>query len=145
MLYEAFIKAYTHAKNAVPYEIGGFLLGYVGRWKNQFYLMITHALPVNTKSSTITVEFLNENVVETLHQIRKIQNEYGYYIIGWYHSHPGYTCYPSRLDLKSHSTYFREKYQVGLIIDPVNDQHCIFRADNVISYDIIPFYVWRKR
>ena len=144
MDYEAFNQAYEHAKNNVPYEIGGFVMGYVGRWKNEYYLRIKKVIPVKSKSTYVTVEFLSSDVGQTVSEINKIKTKYGYYILGWYHSHPGYTCKPSRLDLRSHITYFREPYQVGLIIDPLNDDHCIFRADSIFSYKLIPFYVWRR-
>ena len=145
MLYDAFRIAYNHAKKGIPLEIGGFLLGYVGRWKGRYYLLITHALPVPSKSTRVTVQLLSSNVAEIVGKIRAIQRETGAYVVGWYHSHPGYTCKPSRLDLKSHTTYFREPYQVGLIIDPVNEEHCVFNAENALSYWLIPFYVWRKK
>lgn len=144
MDYDAFREAYKHAKENVPYEIGGFIMGYLGKWNNSYYLMIKKIVPVKSNSTYVTVEFLSSDVGETIGAINKIKREDGYYIVGWYHSHPGYTCKPSRLDLKSHITYFREPYQVGLIIDPINDDHCIFRADSVFSYELIPFYVWRR-
>jgi len=145
MLYEAFREAYEHARKGIPYEIGGFLLGIVGEWRGERYLLVTHALPVPSQSTRVTVQLLSSNVVEVVNKINRLKREKGVYVVGWYHSHPGYTCYPSRLDLKSHSTYFRESYQVGLILDPVNEQHCVFRADNALSYRLIPFYVWRRK
>lgn len=145
MLYEPFMEAYEHASRGAPLEVGGFLLGYLGEWEGEYYLLITHALPVPSKSTRVTVQLLSDNVVEVVKKINEIKRREGVYIVGWYHSHPGYTCYPSRLDLRSHSTYFREPYQVGLIIDPVNDQHCVFKAENSLNYKLIPFYVWRRR
>jgi len=145
MDYNAFLKAYEHAKENVPYEIGGFIMGYVGYWNDKYYLYIEESIPVKTKSTYVTVDFLTGDISDTLNEISRIRRERDLYIVGWYHSHPGYTCKPSRLDLKSHITYFREPYQVGLIIDPINNDYCIFKADNVFSYKLIPFYVWRKK
>ena len=145
MLYEAFKVALDHAREGIPYEIGGFLLGYVGRWEGKYYLLITHALPVPSKSTRVTVQLLSGNVARVVGEINRIRRETGSYVVGWYHSHPGYTCRPSRLDLRSHSTYFREPYQVGLILDPVNEEHCVFNADNALTYWLIPFYVWRRK
>ena len=144
MLYEAFKTAYEHARRGVPYEIGGFLLGFVGKWEGKYYLLITDALPTPSKSTRVTVELLSSNVAEIVNKINRLRREKGVYVVGWYHSHPGYTCRPSRLDLHSHSTYFREPYQVGLIIDPINDEHCVFNTDSTLSYWLISFYVWKR-
>jgi proteasome lid subunit RPN8/RPN11 len=45
---------------------------------------------------------------------------FDYVIVGWYHSHPGYGCFMSAVDLQTQSDMFREKYHVAIVIDPVN-------------------------
>lgn len=143
MLEKPFREVLARATSAVPLEIGGFLAGYVGRWEDKLYVMITEQIPVRSKSTTLTVEFLNEGAHEVAMMINEAKTR-GNYIVGWYHSHPGYSCYPSRLDVHSHYIYFREFYHIGLIVDPINKQHCIFKSVSDDDYVLIPFYVWGR-
>jgi len=143
MLYDAFRSAYDRARESVPKEIGGFIAGYLllVRSTNEHHLVIEEEIPVRSRSTALTVEFLTEGAREVADRINKLRRS-GLYVVGWYHSHPGYSCYPSKLDIKSHKTYFREPYQVGLIIDPINKEACVFQVAEE-PYNMLPFYVWR--
>jgi len=144
MFYECYKEIFERARNAVPYEIGGFIIGYVTRWNNEFHVVITGQVPVKSKSTRLTVEFLDKDAALTAETLDRLQRK-GYYVVGWYHSHPGYSCYPSRIDLRSHITYFREFYHVGLIVDPIRNEACVFKALSKDDYILVPFYVWRKK
>ena len=144
MLWPAYREAYERAEKAVPMEIGGFIAGYVVyvRELGEYHVIIEEQIPVESISTAVTVEFLSRGAEKVANTIQDIMRR-GSYLVGWYHSHPGYSCRPSRLDIKSHNTYFREPYHVGLIIDPVNREACVFQT-RTEPYNLIPFFVWRR-
>ena len=151
LLYESYLSIEREAKRANPYETGGFLAGYVAYWNNEYHIVVEGEIPSNAKGTEVTVQLLNDNLEEFAKVTRELR-ERGLYIVGWWHSHPGYTCMPSTTDIGSHTTYFREFYHIGLIIDPVNDDLCCFQARRIVKnnkimaiYNMLPIYVWRKK
>ena len=72
--------------------------------------------------------------------------DYDYQILGWYHTHPGHTCFMSPTDIKTQKRMFKYDYQHGVIIDPVNldikaytldpksDENAIERGFAIIKY-----------
>lgn len=65
-------------------------------------------------------------------------------VIGWYHSHPGFGCYMSDIDIKTHKNIFGEKLGFSLVLDPseqammvfVNDDGIFRKARMVVSEDL---------
>ncbi|UCE45194.1 MAG: hypothetical protein JSU93_07430 [Methanobacteriota archaeon] len=47
-------------------------------------------------------------------------DRFSYAIMGWYHSHPGHTCFMSKTDLSTQRVMFTQPYHCALVIDPVN-------------------------
>lgn len=144
MLWPAYREAFERARSAVPMEIGGFIAGYVAYVKElrEYHVIVEEQIPVESISTAVTVEFLSRGAEEVARVIKDITLR-GSYLVGWYHSHPGYSCRPSRLDIKSHRTYFREPYHIGLIIDPLNKEACVFQTREE-PYNLVPFFVWRR-
>jgi len=50
-------------------------------------------------------------------------------IVGWYHTHPGWTIFLSEWDLFIHRSFFKDPWQFALVIDP--------------SLDRAGFFVWK--
>jgi proteasome lid subunit RPN8/RPN11 len=71
------------------------------------------------------VRFDPEAYPKLFHQLD--DSGFDYIIVGWYHSHPGHTCFMSRTDLETQRASFREPYHVALVIDPVNREARTFR------------------
>jgi len=46
--------------------------------------------------------------------------DYDWILLGWYHSHPGHTCFLSSTDIATHTTMFKQDHQVAIVIDPIN-------------------------
>lgn len=114
----ALIKMVMHARSGVPYEIMGLVQGRaVG---HSFVIMDSFALPVQgTETRVNTLESANEYMVEYLTSGEKIHSGELGQAIGWYHSHPGYGCWLSGIDVATQSTH--QKYQdpfVAVVIDP---------------------------
>lgn len=54
----------------------------------------------------------------------------GLNIIGWYHSHPGFGAFFSSTDKKTQKGFFRQPFQIGLVMDPFNKQEKWFAGQN---------------
>ncbi|QLQ79436.1 hypothetical protein HG537_0C00830 [Torulaspora globosa] len=111
----ACLKILAHAVRGGAIEIMGTLIGTtIG---NQFVIFDCFELPVEgtetrvnaqSESYEYMVQYMSE-MVSTPHTV-----------VGWYHSHPGYDCWLSNIDM--HTQDLNQKYQdpyVGIVVDPV--------------------------
>ncbi|TFK98545.1 JAB1/Mov34/MPN/PAD-1 ubiquitin protease-domain-containing protein [Pterulicium gracile] len=112
----ALVKMVIHARSGGMYEIMGLLQGKV--MGNTIVVMDSFALPVQgTETRVNASNEANEYIVEYLEESRKAQRKEN--AIGWYHSHPGYGCWLSGIDVNTQMT--NQSYQdpwLALVIDP---------------------------
>lgn len=112
----ALIKMVIHARSGVPHEIMGLMQGKVVG--NSIVVMDSFALPVQGTETRVNAQAeANEYMVEYLEDSKKagrLENA-----IGWYHSHPGYGCWLSGIDVNTQLQ--NQKFQdpfVAVVIDP---------------------------
>ncbi|WAR24809.1 CSN5-like protein [Mya arenaria] len=93
----ALLKMVMHARSGGNLEVMGLLLGKVDG--NTMICMDCFALPVEGTET----------------RVRRLENA-----IGWYHSHPGYGCWLSGIDVSTQmlNQQFQEPF-VAIVIDPV--------------------------
>ncbi|KAK0461144.1 JAB1/Mov34/MPN/PAD-1 ubiquitin protease-domain-containing protein [Desarmillaria tabescens] len=112
----ALIKMVIHARSGVPHEIMGLMQGKVVG--NSIVIMDSFALPVQgTETRVNAANEANEYMVEYMEGSNKAQRPE--HAIGWYHSHPGYGCWLSGIDVNTQMN--NQKYQdpfVAVVIDP---------------------------
>jgi COP9 signalosome complex subunit 5 len=116
----AVLKMVMHARSGVrpegDLEVMGILQGKLQG--NTMIVMDTFALPV--KQSAIQVNPMVEsyeyivNYIMTLNQVGRLENA-----LGWYHSHPGYGCWFSTIDVNTqlNNQQYMEPF-LGIVIDP---------------------------
>ncbi|RDX54713.1 Mov34-domain-containing protein [Lentinus brumalis] len=112
----ALIKMAIHARSGVPYEIMGIMQGkVVGK---ALVIIDSFALPVQgTETRVNAANEANEYMVQYVQgseQVQRLENA-----IGWYHSHPGYGCWLSGIDVNTQMQ--NQKFQdpfVAVVIDP---------------------------
>nr|GAT57603.1 predicted protein [Mycena chlorophos] len=112
----ALIKMVIHARSGVPHEIMGLMQGKVVG--NALVIMDSFALPVQgTETRVNAANEANEYMVEYIEKSEKagrLENA-----IGWYHSHPGYGCWLSGIDVNTQLN--NQKFQdpfVAVVVDP---------------------------
>ncbi|KAH6908788.1 JAB1/Mov34/MPN/PAD-1 ubiquitin protease-domain-containing protein [Coprinopsis sp. MPI-PUGE-AT-0042] len=112
----ALIKMVIHARSGVPHEIMGLMQGKVVG--TSLVIMDSFALPVQgTETRVNAASEANEYMVEYIsksEQAGRLENA-----IGWYHSHPGYGCWLSGIDVNTQMN--NQKFQdpfVAVVIDP---------------------------
>ncbi|KAK2066854.1 hypothetical protein P8C59_000635 [Phyllachora maydis] len=112
----ALVKMVMHARTGGALEVMGMMQGYT----DGTALVITDAfrLPVEgTETRVNAQEEANEYLVEYLRLCReegRIEN-----VVGWYHSHPGYGCWLSGIDVSTQhlQQQFNDPF-VAVVIDP---------------------------
>ena len=110
--------ASAHALSSPSREVGGLLLGQVNRTSDGLvYPVITHA--IQARFATEARGHLTFTHRTWLDFIRQREEHYpDREVVGWYHTHPGLDIFLSEWDLAIHRNFFRQPWQVALVIDP---------------------------
>jgi proteasome lid subunit RPN8/RPN11 len=106
-------------------EVMGFLLGEVRVWKGHKYVVVRDIVTTELKSSSSKVRFDPEGFPKLFSGLD--DSGFDYVLVGWYHSHPGHTCFLSRIDLETQRRMFDQPYHTAIVIDPVNQDMKAFR------------------
>lgn len=112
----ALLKMVMHARSGGSIEIMGLMQGKISG--DTFIVTDAFRLPVEgTETRVNASEQANEYVVQYLTSSR--ENGRAENAIGWYHSHPGYGCWLSGIDVDTQMT--QQKYSepfLAVVIDP---------------------------
>ncbi|KAH9426392.1 LOW QUALITY PROTEIN: COP9 signalosome subunit 5 [Dermatophagoides pteronyssinus] len=113
----ALLKMVMHARSGGSIEVMGLMLGKVDA--NTLIVMDAFALPVEGTETRVNAqaqayEYMAE-YTESAKQVGRLEN-----VIGWYHSHPGYGCWLSGIDVSTQmlNQQFQEPF-VAIVIDPI--------------------------
>lgn len=113
----ALLKMVMHARSGGNLEVMGLLLGKVDG--NTMIVMDSFALPVEGTETRVNAQAQAYEYmaayIESAKQVGRLENA-----IGWYHSHPGYGCWLSGIDVSTQmlNQQFQEPF-VAIVIDPV--------------------------
>uniref|UniRef100_A0A1A9VS83 COP9 signalosome complex subunit 5 n=1 Tax=Glossina austeni TaxID=7395 RepID=A0A1A9VS83_GLOAU len=111
------LKMVMHARSGGTLEIMGLLLGKVE--DNTMIVMDAFALPVEGTETRVNAqsqayEYMSA-YIDSAKEVGRLENA-----IGWYHSHPGYGCWLSGIDVSTQM--LNQTYQepfVAIVVDPV--------------------------
>ncbi|MGQ0534822.1 MAG: Mov34/MPN/PAD-1 family protein [Methanobacteriota archaeon] len=103
------------AREAAPLEAMGLLAGVVYRWKGETYAVVRDAVTGEREATDVTVRFAMERgtLFDALDRL-----DYPYVLVGWWHSHPGYSCFLSPTDVETQRRMFREPHHRAIVVDP---------------------------
>ncbi len=133
-------KIMDHALKEAPkrLEVMGFLLGEVFTWKGRPYALVRDVVTTHLKSSSAKVRFDPDAFPRLFSKLD--DSGFDYILVGWYHSHPGHTCFLSRTDLETQRTMFSQEYHSAVVIDPLNKDIKAFKLEGD-GYCEVPFAV----
>ncbi|PNY27520.1 COP9 signalosome complex subunit 5 [Tolypocladium capitatum] len=112
----ALIKMTMHARSGGDLEVMGLMQGYI----NDETFVVTDAfrLPVEGTETRVNAQGeANEYLVEYLDLCRAQGRQEN--VVGWYHSHPGYGCWLSGIDVETEA--LQQQFQdpfLAVVIDP---------------------------
>uniref|UniRef100_A0AC34RAV1 MPN domain-containing protein n=1 Tax=Panagrolaimus sp. JU765 TaxID=591449 RepID=A0AC34RAV1_9BILA len=113
----AMIKMVTHARSGGELEIMGMLLGRVE--KKVLIVTDVFGLPVEGTETRVNAQTeAYEYMTRFVELYSKAGNKEK--VIGWYHSHPGYGCWLSGIDVDTQklNQQFTEPF-LAIVVDPV--------------------------
>ncbi|TPX68177.1 hypothetical protein SpCBS45565_g03247 [Spizellomyces sp. 'palustris'] len=112
----ALIKMVMHARSGGNIEVMGLMQGKI--FDDTMVIMDAFALPVEGTETRVNAQAEGyEYMVEYLEKIKEVGRLEN--AIGWYHSHPGYGCWLSGIDVSTQmlNQQFQEPF-VAVVIDP---------------------------
>ena len=121
-------------------EIMGLILGTVYLDEEGEYSVADGTATTKLDSTNVSVRFDPEALEDLFKSID--ENKSGT-VVGWYHSHPGFGCYLSDTDIKTHSDIFGDGIGFSVVIDPSDETLMVFtvkdgyskNADMIVSED----------
>ena len=121
-------------------EVMGLLLGEVCDWDGHPYVVIRDACTTDLKNTPSKVRFDADALPKLFRDLDGLG--FDYVVVGWYHSHPGHTCFLSRTDLDTQRAIFDQPFHCALVLDPVNTEIKVFRLSGS-GYVEVPFGMFR--
>jgi COP9 signalosome complex subunit 5 len=112
----ALLRMAIHARSGGPIEVMGVMTGKI--LPNEFVVMDCYPLPVEgTETRVNALGEAYEYMVQYLSNLQSVGRQEN--IVGWYHSHPGYGCWLSGIDVgtQSQNQQYQDPY-LALVIDP---------------------------
>lgn len=112
----ALIKMTMHARSGGNLEVMGLMQGYIDG--DTFVVTDAFRLPVEGTETRVNAQGeANEYLVEYLNLCRSQGRQEN--VVGWYHSHPGYGCWLSGIDVETEA--MQQQYSdpfLAVVIDP---------------------------
>ncbi len=120
----------AHAHTNTRVELGGVMLGkQCIDADGKPFVVVTDSLRARHYEATRgSFKFTHE----TWSQITGERNQFhpDLEMVGWYHTHPGWTVFLSPMDLFICNNFFNRSLDVALVIDPCNDDRGWFQWDD---------------
>jgi proteasome lid subunit RPN8/RPN11 len=118
------ILEHCHSMALKDKEAMGFLIGDIKYW-NGLYSIVYDIATASLDASPVYVRFRREAFEEIFDKLDEIG--YEYVMVGWYHSHLGYSSFMSSIDLDTQKKYFNQPFHAALVVDPITREMKAFR------------------
>ena len=114
---EVMEEVWRHCRSTTSREVAGVLLGGIWRDRRTPYVYVTRALDARfTHEHQSRVTFTHQSWQDLANRMDALGTEE--VVVGWYHTHPGYSVFMSRCDQFIHRHFFGP-YGVALVVDPL--------------------------
>lgn len=112
----ALLKMLKHGKAGIPLEVMGLMLG---DYIDDYTVKCIDVFAMPQAGTEASIEAIDEafqaEMVEKLKQTGRSE-----IVVGWYHSHPGFGCFLSSVDVNTQKTFegLNERF-VAVVVDPI--------------------------
>lgn len=103
-------------------ERGGLLIGRAYAGTEAQVIVAEHSVASRAFDSTGVSLRMESGIWELARPLLKD----GMIVVGWYHSHPNLGAFFSETDRATQRNFFRNAFNLGLVIDPVRNELCAF-------------------
>jgi len=112
----ALLKMLKHGRAGVPMEVMGLMLGEI---VDDYTVRLVDVFAMPQSGTGVAVEAVDDvfqqEMVEMLKQTQRNET-----VIGWYHSHPGFGCWLSSVDVNTQQTFEQTlKRAIAVVVDPI--------------------------
>ncbi|OAF70913.1 COP9 signalosome complex subunit 5 [Intoshia linei] len=112
----ALLKMLKHGRAGVPMEVMGLM---VGDCVDEFTIYVADVFAMPQSGTGVSVEAVDpvfqSNMLEMLAQTGRAEC-----VVGWYHSHPGFGCWLSGVDINTQQSFESlSERAVAVVIDPI--------------------------
>ncbi|PIO75572.1 Mov34/MPN/PAD-1 family protein [Teladorsagia circumcincta] len=112
----ALLKMMRHARSGVPLEVMGLMLG---SFVDDYTINVVDVFAMPQSGTSVTVESVDP-VYQTKHMELLKQTGRTEMVVGWYHSHPGFGCWLSSVDVSTQQSFEAlHPRAVALVVDPI--------------------------
>ncbi|KAL6740903.1 hypothetical protein Aduo_014211 [Ancylostoma duodenale] len=112
----ALLKMLRHARSGVPLEVMGLMLG---SFVDDYTVNVVDVFAMPQSGTSVTVESVDP-VYQTKHMELLKQTGRTEMVVGWYHSHPGFGCWLSSVDVSTQQSFEAlHPRAVALVVDPI--------------------------
>lgn len=112
----ALLKMLKHGKAGVPMEVMGLMLG---DFVDDYTVRVSDVFAMPQSGTGVSVEAVDPvfqtKMLEMLQQVGRNEK-----VVGWYHSHPGFGCWLSSVDINTQQSFEQlSKRAVAVVVDPI--------------------------
>jgi 26S proteasome regulatory subunit N11 len=112
----ALIKMLKHGRAGVPMEVMGLMLG---DFVDEYTVRVVDVFAMPQSGTGVSVEAVDPvfqtKMLDLLKQTNRPQM-----VVGWYHSHPGFGCWLSGVDINTQQSFEQlNKRAVAVVVDPI--------------------------
>ncbi|KAF8663379.1 hypothetical protein AX16_000954 [Volvariella volvacea WC 439] len=112
----ALLKMLKHGRAGVPMEVMGLMLG---EFVDEYTVQVIDVFAMPQSGTTVTVESVDHvfqaKMLDMLKQTGRPET-----VVGWYHSHPGFGCWLSSVDINTQQSFESlDPRSVAVVIDPI--------------------------
>jgi len=112
----ALLKMLKHGRAGVPMEVMGLMLG---DFVDEYSVRVIDVFAMPQSGTGVSVEAVDEafqtDMMEMLNQTGRNES-----VVGWYHSHPGFGCWLSGVDINTQASFENlTKRAVAVVVDPI--------------------------
>jgi len=112
----ALLKMLKHGRAGVPMEVMGLMLG---EFVDEYTVQVVDVFAMPQSGTGVSVEAVDPvfqtKMLDQLKQTNRPQM-----VVGWYHSHPGFGCWLSGVDINTQQSFEAlNKRAVSVVVDPI--------------------------
>lgn len=112
----ALLKMLKHGRAGVPMEVMGLMLG---EFVDDFTITVVDVFAMPQSGTGVSVEAVDD-VFQTKMMDMLKQTGRDQMVVGWYHSHPGFGCWLSSVDVNTQQSFEQlNPRSVAVVIDPI--------------------------
>ncbi|OQD77593.1 hypothetical protein PENDEC_c002G06317 [Penicillium decumbens] len=112
----ALLKMLRHGRAGVPMEVMGLMLG---EFVDEYTVRVTDVFAMPQSGTGVSVEAVDPvfqtKMMDMLRQTGRPET-----VVGWYHSHPGFGCWLSSVDINTQQSFEQlTPRAVAVVVDPI--------------------------